>query len=265
MDITNVAPTLGGMDFFVEKGVYMRRLTILLLLTFLISGCASVRPPPPAQRHSEKVFQKSYVIGADAESFVGDSIVKLKDYMLITTALNAVVPTSTFSASIGSQQVEFSPQQKHTVIAYVENEGEQQRLILFQPNSQVMHGSLGLSIRSDGSISKKIFIFASLGWGAGVIGEVAVSNSARMENAVLKEVDVHALFENHELIYNGTDGKSIFITYREFTSNDLARPAFYQNLTYDMKSEMIRFKKYKIKVFNTDNEKIRFSVLEDGR
>ncbi len=39
-------------------------------------------------------------------------------------------------------------------------------------------------------------------------------------------------YYNYELVYGGTDGKSIAIDYREFTSDDLASPAFYQNYNW---------------------------------
>lgn len=44
----------------------------------------------------------------------------------------------------------------------------------------------------------------------------------------------------------------------------MARTAFYQNLTYDAKSQYIRFKQFKIQIHNATSEEIRFTVIEDG-
>lgn len=243
----------------------MKQPLILLPLTLFLSACATTLPPPTVEHHSEKIFEKNYVIGQETEAFVGDNIIKLRDYMLLTTELNAVVPTIPFKVKILSNEVEFVPNEKYTVLEYVKNEGQRQKLVLYHQNTPIQLSSFAILIRPDGTISKNTLIMGNFGWQPGLFDAVAIPSSATMENAVKKEIDVHALFENHELLYNGTDGKSIFITYREFTQNDLARPAYFQNLTYDAKAETIRFKKYKIRIIKSDTERIRFSVLEDGR
>ena len=69
---------------------------------------------------------------------------------------------------------------------------------------------------------------------------------------------------NYELIYGGTDGKSLTITYREYTADDLARPAFYQNLVYESKKSRIRFKETVIEIHEATNEKIVYTVISDG-
>ncbi|HEY6000909.1 MAG TPA: hypothetical protein VI078_16605 [bacterium] len=70
-----------------------------------------------------------------------------------------------------------------------------------------------------------------------------------------------------ELIYTGRSGSVITLTYREFTgesSGELARPAFFQTLTYDLASSpIIGFKKHKIKVLDANNEMIKFVVVSD--
>lgn len=68
---------------------------------------------------------------------------------------------------------------------------------------------------------------------------------------------------SYELIYTGKTTDSLMITYREYTGDDMARPAFFQNLTYSLKQKQIRFKNLLIEVISADNEKIVFKVLED--
>lgn len=79
-----------------------------------------------------------------------------------------------------------------------------------------------------------------------------------------EEMDIQKGYTNYELIYNGTDGKSISMTYREFTPDDLAKPAFYQNLIYQADAKQIRFKNILIQLEQVSNEKIVFSVVSDG-
>ena len=53
------------------------------------------------------------------------------------------------------------------------------------------------------------------------------------------------------------------MTYREYSPNDRARTDFFQNLTYDSSSKIIRFKDYKIRIKEATNQSIKFVVLSD--
>lgn len=65
-----------------------------------------------------------------------------------------------------------------------------------------------------------------------------------------------------ELLYNGFSNNTINLEYREFINN-IARPAFYQNLKYEFngKSIQIRYKDIIIKIFNVNNNEIKYSIL----
>lgn len=67
-----------------------------------------------------------------------------------------------------------------------------------------------------------------------------------------------------ELLYTGRSGNTISISYREYLQN-LARPAFYQELHYDLsQSDIIVFRKFRVKVLGANNEFISFQVLADS-
>jgi len=66
-----------------------------------------------------------------------------------------------------------------------------------------------------------------------------------------------------ELIYTGVSGKSISVSYREY-KDDFARPAFYQELRYDLdQSSAIVFRNYRLVVHEATNEAISYTVLVD--
>lgn len=81
---------------------------------------------------------------------------------------------------------------------------------------------------------------------------------------VLAPAEVHVEGEGGykmEFIYNGKSKDSIKIQYREF-KNDLARPSFYQDLSYDLSESMIvGFREMKIEVIEATNSHITFKVL----
>lgn len=66
----------------------------------------------------------------------------------------------------------------------------------------------------------------------------------------------------HELLYQGASRSALKLAYREYTDN-LARPAFYQDLTYEMEPfpMTITFRTVKIEVQKADNNGITYKVL----
>ena len=65
------------------------------------------------------------------------------------------------------------------------------------------------------------------------------------------------------LIYSGRFGNKINIGYREF-SNNLARPAFNNNVEYDLsQSKIIGYKGARIEVIEATNEYIKYKVISN--
>jgi hypothetical protein len=81
----------------------------------------------------------------------------------------------------------------------------------------------------------------------------------RFESVVLEESQSDS--KRRELIYNGRSGQTIRLLYREFLE-DLIRPAFTQELTYDLtRGETIGFKGARFQVIDADNISIRYTVV----
>jgi hypothetical protein len=63
-----------------------------------------------------------------------------------------------------------------------------------------------------------------------------------------------------ELIYRGVVGNILKFTYREFIG-DYARPSFFQELEYDIKSEnIVGFKGARVEILQTSNTSIKYKV-----
>ncbi|EHV9709226.1 hypothetical protein BS055_RS22840 [Vibrio parahaemolyticus] len=87
------------------------------------------------------------------------------------------------------------------------------------------------------------------------------NGSAKVEN---KTVHTGSSFRQ-TLIYNGSVGNKINISYREFSSG-MARDAFTNNVEYDMaKSNIINYKGAVIEVQEYDNSSIKFVVKKHFR
>lgn len=91
------------------------------------------------------------------------------------------------------------------------------------------------------------------------VGSPMLEETQYCKNDVYK--NVHYSFIT-QLIYSGKSGNTIRVTYREF-SNNMARPAFNQDLTYDLsESQRITFRNTVIEVKEATNSFIKFVVLE---
>lgn len=84
-----------------------------------------------------------------------------------------------------------------------------------------------------------------------------------VERKIAKE-KIAPFGQNFELVYSGATKDAINLLYREFTADDLARPAFTQNLTYDRTNSTIRFRDMQIRVQEADNESLRYVIEADG-
>jgi hypothetical protein len=66
----------------------------------------------------------------------------------------------------------------------------------------------------------------------------------------------------YELVYQGFERGVIKITYREY-ANDIARPAFQQDLSYTLEkgTTAVSFRNIKMEIYGADNNGIRYRVL----
>ena len=77
-----------------------------------------------------------------------------------------------------------------------------------------------------------------------------------------KVQDIKAPNFRQELIYNGKSGTEIKFLYREL-SNDMMRPAFTQELQYDLsESNIVGFKEVRIEIVAATNTDIQYKLLE---
>jgi hypothetical protein len=79
---------------------------------------------------------------------------------------------------------------------------------------------------------------------------------------VEKQLTVEAVDSvKREILYDGRAGTTIHLSYREFVK-DLARPAFTQELSYDIRDDRtIGFKGARFEVINANNTSIRYKLL----
>jgi hypothetical protein len=99
------------------------------------------------------------------------------------------------------------------------------------------------------------------------IGVVTVFHVHVLEQAIGVQRTTHLLLSDNSfqqtLIYSGKVGSKIKVGYREF-SNNLARPAFNNDVDYDLnESTTIGYKGARVEILEATNQFVRYRVLQN--
>jgi len=229
-------------------------------LAIFLSGCtATVKTTPRTHLGTERIFDKNYTIGQRKTSYVGEAIVKVKDYKVNRYSAKYLKASDNFTVTGGMITISGDTNTEYAVSGETTLNNQSFKVIN-------MHASgifVGLLINHDGSVHNKA-LNRSVNNVILIYDFDVMPPNLKFKPSKNEEIDVNSGYVNYELIYGGTDGKSFSISYREYTSKDMARPAFYQNLTYQVGQRHLRFKDVVLRVDQVDNEKIVFTVISDG-
>lgn len=78
------------------------------------------------------------------------------------------------------------------------------------------------------------------------------------------EIDSSKPFENYDIIFTGHSRGNATFVYREYSPENLAKPAFFQELTYDLSGEKtIRFRHLQMKILELNNSGITLKVISE--
>lgn len=230
----------------------------------LISGCASVTPgSSPVMTApvvtTEVVVERSYAVGIEQSAFVGGSVARVKDYVVEKTTRQGAMHASqdfTLFYPIFGPKLLVKTTDVIPIVGTTERDGSTYRLVALPQVPKVK-----LLITDDGR-----FEGSGLGLGNAKMGYDYSPDppSVTLRSDSSASTIRAAGYLNFELIYSGVTKDSIRLLYREYTQNDLARPAFSQDLVYERDAKTIRFRKILIRVEQATGEQIKFVVLEDG-
>lgn len=230
------------------------------LTTLCIAGCAGTttvtRPSPPPSFQPERVKTQNYELGQRKSAYVGESMVRVKDFLVSQSTATHLYPDKPFTLSKWLDEIPGSPNMPHKIVGQTEIEGK--RFTVLEA-STTMGSRYGLLVGEDGRLDNRIVT----AWPFNGVFVFNLSPSdvhfAPPEN---KAISTPA-GENYELVYAGLDGDTIKITYREYTGDDVARAPFFQQLSYNRAQPTIRFKRTVIQVYAVTNELIDFTVIQD--
>jgi hypothetical protein len=237
----------------------MRLLFVTLAICGIVS-CASVQPiAPPVVSTSEHKVDKNYELGKSQQVYVGQPLVRVRDYYERQARVQVVRADQAFRMLLPPFiHADVAQGASARVVGTTQRNGKSYRVVVL-PDAAA--AALRILINDDGSFEGSAIsnIGAEMGFNykpdppdAKLIGDTATL------------VDKAKGYINFELVYGGTTSDSIQVLYREYTPDDMARPAFSQQLVYSLASKHIRFRDIQIDVATADNERIAYTVVADG-
>jgi len=231
------------------------QLLVISTLIFALLGCT--KPVEPVKfPNPEWVIEKNYILGRKQAAFVGQPIISIRDYLKIQEpSMKANV-----DFSVDCPSINIHIKGKAGTVYPVKGQINYRNNTYLVLDISVSEEIVGILVNSEGKPINKLFISNTPFW---AIGRVKITPDSLCFSKVYSEHFLKGNL-NFEILYNGTDGNSFLVTYREYTPDNIARPAFTQNLVYENKSEIIRFRNIVIRVHEVTSEKIVYTVIEDG-
>jgi hypothetical protein len=208
---------------------------------------------------SRHIFDKNYRVGEEKSAYVGESMVKVKDYYENTTAADMLSATETFRLPLPPlMYTTINAGTAARVIGTTSRDGKTYRVVEV---ADQMANALRFLLNDDGSFQGSAIntMGAQMGF-----DYTPNPSSAKLIAKTFTKIDTTKGAHNFEIVYSGTTKDSLNLLYREYSPEDLVRPAFTQNLTYARDSSSVRFRDMQLRITSADNEKIAFTVLADG-
>nr|WP_321265902.1 hypothetical protein [uncultured Sulfurimonas sp.] len=239
----------------------MRYIVYLFILTsfiLLFNACSTYPYVEYPKRLSKKSFQeeKNYTLNEKGVAFVGQPLFRLKNKPLIQHEIVQVNFKENLEVKVRGRKYFIDSSEEYYVGALLDSYS----LIRFDMENTLSYQDDFLVVDGSNNLIAKI-------WNNGKMLDATFSALPEVTLTPKKlflpdKYNKNTL--NIELLYNGKNNDGIKLLYREYTSDDFARPAFYQNLIYDADENEIRFKNFLIQIHSANNQEIIFTILRDN-
>ncbi|MGL6100225.1 MAG: hypothetical protein ACRCZ9_13060 [Fusobacteriaceae bacterium] len=227
---------------------------MLSLFLLILTGCSST---VPNKKFTGPYHSKNYELNKPQSVYVGEELLKVatKEYASFTELPTFVSQENTRISALAGNEINTIPAGQKISSSYTTLKGGKSYYMLPIINKA---DTSGLNIQSYLYLEKRALL--------GMMKlPIRISNDVpfkQVENTI-KFSDINGLLR-YEIIYNGISGDTIKFSYLEFTADNLARSAFYQELNYNKKDKTIRFKKIEIEILKLTNNEITYKVVKDG-
>jgi hypothetical protein len=260
----------------------------VLAIALLATACAAPVTPPSSytaisttvpKRTAVHEYRKNYQLGLTQTASVGDIVVAVKDYYVTTEDAGKVVtPSNNFivfwSGDLTNAVPLVTGAGGSTIPVVAEATLDGKRYYVIEGPSRVIAGMVtGVYIGEDGTIrtdrrrgrNTKAPADSPAHDGQEVgLGLKIVPPNTTFAYSEVKHTEVEAKgYVNYDIIFTGKAGDQLNFVYREYSRDDMARQAFFQNLTYAASEPTIRFRNLRLRIDRVNNEGITYAVVGD--
>ncbi len=245
---------------------------LFLVVAIFLGGCASVgnfRPVSHGVPLESRVLEKNYEIGEIRSVYVGEPLIKHTDYYQVSKPIDKIRATNNFTIH-NIPSIPWAPwtlpwtdvigcaDETYSIIGTVTRDGNNYNVFRIDSSPE-----WGFAVSDNGALLKNPFSLRN-----DLLLPMEMyriePESTRFIRSTETVIDTKRGYINFEIIYTGLSDKSINLLYREYAPENLAQPASYQNLTYPLNSNILRFRKLRIELKKATNEQITFAVLADN-
>jgi len=241
----------------------------IVLFSFIIlslSACSggnkqrvSLSPVNNFSINEELRDDKNYAINKIHNTYVGEEIVRRKIYLdkVQDELVGEALINTDMRSNSGNVVINFTKGKEYPVSNRINLQGRN-HYVLEKYQSREDH-IYGVIVSEDGALHNRV-----------LNGDIMTKDyfqispmTTKFKVSHKKTLKSSKMLDNFAIVFGGINDKQMSFTYREFTPDDVAKTAFFQNLTYPVTSKIIRFKSLKIKVHNVTSESITYEVVEE--
>lgn len=247
----------------------MRRvLTPIVTLWTLVAvtGCMStanvgMAPPAPEIQTTHQV-ERNYVLNRNAQATVGDSFIRIKEYDVFTGSAPYITASAPVVVRSGPYVANIDPGARLQIVGSTVVNGDQYSVVQY---GEYAGSSYSIQVGADGHVLQGV-LANSLGyWNPSPFGRSSVEpQDIRFQTQYEHPTHSVPSGQNFEIVYTGHDAGALHFQYREYTGDDMARPAFSQELSYPLTTQTVRFRAIEFEILEVTDTGIRFRVTRDG-
>lgn len=227
----------------------------------ILIGCNQpVTLAPPAHRSAPNhIIDASTKVGETVRATVGNHVLKVKDYWVVSESSDAMTPSSAFTFTGGPNTIAVMPGQSLKIAGETVLEGRK-HTVLKVPNQSIFL----LADSQTGALSPKVLNSLTFNASDAMVmmwDFKSTPANITFSNSKLETIASSQTYINYEFIYSGKSGNNLNFLYREFTAADLAKPAFFQNVSYEVGQKEIEFKTIKLELIEASSNAVIVKIL----
>lgn len=247
---------------FMKRAMFYSILTIGSI--FFLTGCGSKIEYYFPAKTIEAVKNKNFEYNKAKEVYVGESMIRVKNYFINRYDSSTMSPKLDFRIhNNGSIDLKGFAAKTYEIMGTTVIEDKPYKILLYADHHR-KYENFKLLLDEDNKLSNRM-----LNGPTNVIMIYDFIIEPREVNFVFSKSKVKKSdiltdkpYLNYEIVFSGITKDTIRLLYREYSPEDMARSTFFQELTYPISTKLIRFRDIKIQMLNVDGEKINFKVID---